>query len=285
MKNIMTVDLEDWYTDTDFREWNLYEDRISSSTHSLLSILEKGNASATFFVMGYMADRFPELIKEIAGKGHEIAIHGYNHQQIYNQTSDEFEKGILYSLEILNEIINKKIIGFRAPQFSLIAETRWAIPIIAKYFRYDSSIVPAKTPLYGIPDSPRIPYKILVGDEISLMEFPMATYEVPILKNRFPVAGGFYLRLFPYKFNKYFIKSMNKNKAPAVCYIHPWELDTDAPRLSSFKWYRKYNLHHTSDALTNLVRDFNFQSIEKYLNDPSIFQEESPCGEDNISVF
>lgn len=265
MKNIMTVDLEDWYMDTNFREWNLYEDRITTSTHTLLSILEKWNASATFFVICHIAEKFPELIKEIASKGHEIAIHGQNHQRLSLQTPDEFEKGLVYSLKIMKEIIHKKIIGYRAPYFSLTAETRWAIPIISRYFRYDSSIVPAKTPLYGIPNSPQFPYTISEDGGNSLLEFPIATYEVPLLKKRFPVAGGFYLRLFPYKANRFFIQSINKNNAPAVCYIHPWELDPHQPNLSSNKWYRNYNLHNTSDIFTQLLSDFNFQSVHDYL--------------------
>ncbi len=264
MNNIMTIDLEDWYNDTDFGQWDLYDDRISSSTHNLLSMLEEGNARATFFVLGYIAERFPDLIKEIASKGHEIATHGYIHQPLFKQTPDEFEKSLVYSLEILEEITHKKIIGYRAPMFSLADKTRWAIPIITRYLRYDSSIVPAKTPLYGCPNSPRIPY-YLADSNRTLLEFPIATYRMPLIGIKFPVAGGFYLRLFPYTLNRYFIKHINKDKAPVVCYIHPWELDLEQPRINSNKWWHYYRLNRTRDNFSKLLADFNFQSVSDYL--------------------
>ena len=264
MKNIMTIDLEAWYNDTDFGQWYKYEDRIYANTQNLLSILEKGNARATFFVLGYIAERFPELIKKISSKGHEIAIHGYIHQSLSKQSPDEFEKSLVYSQNILEEIIHKKIIGFRAPFFSLNEKNQWALPIISRNLQYDSSIVPARTPLYGWPNSPRIPHQLIYGDN-TLMEFPITTYQIPLFKISIPVAGGFYLRLFPYCANKYCIKNVNKNNFPGICYIHPWEIDPQQPRINANKWWHYYNIKMTRDIFARLLADFKFQSISDYL--------------------
>lgn len=275
MNNIMTVDLEDWYQDVNFNNWKDYEDRILQDTDKLLSLLDEANVHATFFVLGYNAELFPELIENIIDKNHEVAMHGYDHTPIFMQTPQKLENDIKKTLKILKHITNDEIIGYRAPWFSVIKETFWAIDVLKKYFEYDSSIYPTKTPLYGIPKAPRFPFQFQLGDPIEMrakrfLEFPPATYEIPIFKQKIPVAGGFYLRLFPYSFSKYCIEKINENQQPAVCYIHPWEIDPQQPKIKSYKWWHYYNLNKTEKYLKRIIGNFTFISIRDYLTSENI---------------
>ena len=149
-------------------------------------------------------------------------------------------------------------------------KTSWAIDILKKHVKYDSSIFPTKTPLYGIPKAPRFPYRLSSQDiqtdgEGDFLEFPLSTYRIPILRKNIPIAGGFYLRLFPYRFIKYGIERINKEKQPAVCYLHPWEIDPKQPKIKSYKWWRYYNLDKTEKKFRKLLGDFKFISIREYL--------------------
>ena len=277
MINIMTIDFEDWYQDVEFKNWDHYEDRIVQNTNKLLSLLDETNAHATFFVLGYNAERFPELIENINDKNHEIATHGYDHTPLLKQTPTKFEKELTKSIKILERITKEKIIGYRAPIFSVVKKTSWAIDILKKHVEYDSSIFPAKTPLYGISKAPRFPYRLSSLDiktegEGDFLEFPLATYRIPILKKNIPIAGGFYLRLFPYRWIKYGIERINKEKQPAVCYLHPWEIDPKQPKIKSYKGWRwhYYNLDKTEKRFRRLLRDFKFISIKEYLRSVDI---------------
>ncbi len=270
MKNIMTIDLEDWYQDVEFKYWNYYEDRIVQKTNELLTLLDENNATASFFVLAYNAERFPELIEDIKDKNHEIACHGYYHTSIFKQTPIQFEKELINSIKTIERITREKIIGYRAPFFSIDETNFWVIKILKRYLKYDSSIFPVKTPLYGIPKAPRFPYHISsYGHKFKskgdFFEFPPATYQTPILRKNIPIAGGFYLRLFPYRFIKYGIERINKVKQPAICYLHPWELDTRQPQIKSLKWWHYHNLNKTEKRFRQLLRDFKFISIKEYL--------------------
>ena len=269
MINIMTIDLEDWYQDVELKNWDHYEDRIVQNTNKLLSLLDETNANATFFVLGYNAERFPELIENI-NKNHEIATHGYDHTPLLKQTPTKFEKELTKSIKILERITKEKIIGYRAPIFSVVQETSWAIDILKKHVKYDSSIFPVKTPLYSNPKASRFPYRLSSLDtkmdgKGDFFEFPPATYRIPILRKNIPIAGGFYLRLFPYRWIKYGIESVNREKQPAVCYLHPWEIDPKQPKIESYKWWHYYNLDKTEKRFRRLLRDFKFISIKEYL--------------------
>ena len=159
--NILQIDVEDWYSDLDIKDWESYEDRIVQSTNKLLSILKERNVQATFFVLGYVAEHFPELVEKIKDENHEIASHGYSHTPITRQTPSEFEEDLLKSIRILEKITGDKIAGYRAPQFTVVEKTSWAIDIMKKNgLEYDSSIFPVKTHLYGVPDAPLFPYHI-----------------------------------------------------------------------------------------------------------------------------
>jgi len=275
--NILQIDVEDWYCDLDIKYWGSYKDRVVQSTDKVLAILKERNIHATFFILGYVAERFPQLVRKIKEEGHEIASHGYSHIPITKQTPPEFEEDLLKSIRILEKISGDKIWGYRAPQFTIVNETSWAIDILKKNgLRYDSSIFPVKTPLYGVPDAPLFPYHVSSSNikednpEENFLEFPLSVYKIPVIKKNIPIAGGFYLRFFPYRFISYAIKKINKANHPAVCYLHPWELDPEQPREKSFKWYHYYRLHSTERKFKQLLRDFKFTSTREWIENEGI---------------
>jgi polysaccharide deacetylase family protein (PEP-CTERM system associated) len=217
--NFLTIDVEDWYMDTDISMWDSYEDRIVKSTQKILAILDESNTKATFFVVGYVAEHFPELIKDIIDRGHEIGTHGYRHTSIKKQTPSEFEEDLLKSIKVLEDITKDKIRGHRACEFSIDEKTAWAIDILKKNgLKYDSSVFPVKTHLYGVPDAPLYPYHITSSNikmdnpEADFLELPLSVYKLPIVHKNIPVAGGFYLRCFSYWFIKHVLKNLSFKK-------------------------------------------------------------------------
>ncbi|MDD3245389.1 MAG: polysaccharide deacetylase family protein [Methanosarcina sp.] len=268
IKNILTVDVEDWYMNTDISRWEKFEDRVVDSTERILSIL--GDTKATFFVLGYVAEHHPELISLIHARGHELGTHGYSHKPIQSQTPDQFEEELLKSMEIIESITGVKVCGHRACQASVMKSTSWSLDIMERCgIKYDSSVFPVKTPLYGVPDAPLFPYRIssenICGEsEGGIYEFPLSVRKLPY-KN-IPIAGGFYLRLFPYWFIKNSIEKINKKREPAVIYLHPWEIDLGQPKSPEFKWYHYYNLPAMEPKIKQLLMDFKFTSIKKWLH-------------------
>ena len=215
--NILTIDVEDWYMDTDISTWDQYEDRIVQSTNKILRLLSETNSIATFFVLGYVAERFPKLVEDIKKGGHEVATHGYSHTPIINMTPKQFEEDLVKSIKILESITNEKIKGHRACNFTIVKKTSWAIDILKKHgIEYDSSIFPVKTHLYGVEDAPLFPYKISSlnitknHNKGNLLELPLSVYKAPIIKKNIPIAGGFYLRSFPPQFINYAINKINR---------------------------------------------------------------------------
>jgi polysaccharide deacetylase family protein (PEP-CTERM system associated) len=273
--NILQIDVEDWYCDLDFKDWKSHEDRIAKSINKVLTLLKERNIKATFFILGYIAERFPQLVKRIKEEGHEIASHGYNHTPLTQRTPQEFERDLSKSINILEEISNDKIWGYRASQFTLVEKTSWLIDILKKKgLRYDSSIFPVKLPvysIYGVADAPLFPYRISSSNikensaKEEFLEFPLSVYKIPIINKTIPIAGGFYLRLFPYWLISHAIKKINKAGYPAVCYLHPWELDPGQPRIKSLKWYHYYRLGSTEKKFKRLLRDFKFISTRKWI--------------------
>ena len=258
--------------DTNISTWDSYEDRVVENTNKILKILNEPNIQATFFVLGYVAEHFPELIENIKDRGHEIGTHGYSHTPVKEQTPSEFEEDLLKSIRILEKITGDKMWGYRAPQFTVVEKTSWVVDILKKNgLKYDSSIFPVKTPLYGMPDAPLFPYHISSSNikedssEENLLEFPLSVYRIPVIKKNIPIAGGFYLRFFPYRFIAHAIKKINKVNHPAVCYLHPWELDPEQPRISSLKWYYYYRLRSTEKKFKKLLKDFKFTSTRRWI--------------------
>ena len=269
MVNILQVDVEDWYCDLDVKEWSLHEPRVVGATKKVLSILKESGNRATFFILGHVADRFPDLVLDIDREGHEIASHGYSHRRIPDQSPEEFEEDIIRSKAILEDITGKTVKGYRAPQFTVMKDTLWALEILMKHgIEYDSSIFPVKTPLYGIPDAPLFPYKIESkkgrgGSD--LLEIPLSVYKVPFFGKNIPVAGGFYFRFFPYFFLSYALRKLNREGNVAVCYLHPWEMDPGKPKVDGLMWYHYYRISSMEAKFRRLVRDFKFTSTLEWI--------------------
>lgn len=232
--NALTVDLEDWYqglTRTMYTPelWKVLPARIEDSTTLLLGLLEETGTKATFFVLGYLAQQYPKLIKKIADAGHELGSHGFSHQPIHRLTPRQLEDELIKTKEVIQQNASIPVDGFRAPQFSINTRTLWALPIIANVgYIYDSSVFPARSLLYGYPQAKRIPFKPLPNHD--LVEYPAATIVLGGVS--VPVAGGVYNRFWPYPFIRWAIAKLNRQGIPAIIYIHPWELDLEQPRIS-----------------------------------------------------
>lgn len=261
MRNILTIDLEDWYQGIELMpcEWSRCEDRLERSTRSLLEVLDEVKTKATFFVLGYVAEKFPGLVREIAELGHEIGTHGYGHQLIYKLAPTEFASDLRRSVNCLEQNIGRKIRCHRAPYYSITEESIWAIEILTEHgMEYDSSIFPIKNYRYGIPDAPRHPY-IIETQNGPLLEIPTST--VRIFDTNLSFTGGFYLRFFPYCLIKRAVQRINGEGYPAVVYLHPWELDPHHPRLAlplRIKLPHYHNLTSTKKKLRALLQDFEF---------------------------
>jgi len=269
-KNIMSVDLEDFFCDLPFESWSKYESRVLKNTNKILDLFEKYQIKATFFTLGYIAEKFPDLIKKIDDKGHEIASHSYAHLDIRKTTEKDFENDIIKSIEILEKIIGKRVLGFRAPYFSIDKKSFWAMKILSKYFKYDSSIFPVKTPLYGIRNAPRNIYKPNLTNpsiedvESELIEIPLATDRIPIIGN-IPIAGGFHLRFLPYFYIKYGLNKINKNNNSFIFYINPKDLDPEMPKINEYAWHYYYNLAGATKKFERILKDFEFCSVKDFL--------------------
>jgi polysaccharide deacetylase family protein (PEP-CTERM system associated) len=270
MINVLTIDVEDWYMDIDIKYWGSYEDRVAQSTRKALDILDETNAKATFFVLGYVAEHFPELVEDIRRRGHEIATHGYSHKPITRQSPPEFEEDLLKSIGILERITGERVLGHRASNFTVMERTSWAIDIMKRDgLRYDSSVFPVRTHTYGVPDAPLFPYRISSSNikvdapGEGFLELPLSVYRIPMIRKNIPIAGGFYLRFFPYSFIRHGIKKINNLNQPAICYLHPWELDPEQPKLRSLGWTHYRGLAKTEGKFRKLLEDFKFTSIKE----------------------
>jgi polysaccharide deacetylase family protein (PEP-CTERM system associated) len=266
MKNIMSVDLEDYFCDLPFSSWSNYPSRINKTTDILLKLFEKYNVTATFFTLGYVADTHPELIEQIVSLGHEIASHSYSHIDLRKISKTKIESDLKKSISSLEKASGEKVLGFRAPFFSISKQNLDIFNIIEKYFKYDSSIFPVKTPLYGISTAPRFPYRFSSESPLDkksngkLLELPPATLKIPLYGN-LPIAGGFYLRFLPLSLIKYGINKLNKTEQSAMFYIHPKDLDVNMPKIDSYSWHYYYNLKNSKNKFESILKNFKFSSI------------------------
>jgi polysaccharide deacetylase family protein (PEP-CTERM system associated) len=264
--NAMTVDVEDYFQVSAFdavvprSRWDQLESRVSANTDRLLALFAAYDLTATFFVLGWIADRFPEIVARIASRGHEIASHGYGHELIYTQTPAAFREDVRRAKALLEDASGRAVDGYRAPSFSITKQSLWALDVlIEEGYRYDASIFPIRHDRYGIPSSPRHPY-VVVRESGSLVECPGSTARVGPLN--LPIAGGGYFRLLPYAWTRWGIARLNRHEGrPAIFYVHPWEVDPGQPRLqapwlSRFRHYR--HLDETETRLRRLLQDFRF---------------------------
>ena len=281
IRNALTVDVEDYFHVSAFADsvrierWDSFESRVVRNTHRLLELFEAHDVKATFFVLGWVAEREPSLIKDIAGRGHEVACHGYSHQLIYNQTPETFRNETTRAKSILENIIQQPILGYRAASYSITDKSKWALDILAELgFVYDSSIFPVHHDRYGIPGAARRPHRLSTENGRSLIEFPLSTVKMPGLT--LPMAGGGYFRLYPYWLSKWGLSWINRNEdTPFIFYLHPWEIDPQQPKmkgrlLSRFRHYN--NLDECEGRLTRLLKDFQFGSVERVLSDLSFMK-------------
>lgn len=268
MINALTVDFEDWYQGLEIpvAQWAGFEDRLAASGRRLLEMLAGAQVRGTFFVLGGVAERHPELVREIAAGGHEIATHGWSHTLVYQMSPAVFRDELRRSIRVLEQIGGQKIVGHRAPFFSITRRSLWALDILAEEgLRYDSSIFPVHNYRYGIEDAPRWSHLVRLGSR-TLMEFPITTWRV--LGHNLPVAGGAYFRLYPYVLTRTALGRINAAGKPAVFYIHPWEVDPDQPRIPlprriAITHYA--NLRATERRLQRLLSDFRFAPMKEVL--------------------
>jgi polysaccharide deacetylase family protein (PEP-CTERM system associated) len=270
--NVLQIDVEPWYADLPMEEWDARTDHVVENVEKILSMLSRTDNEATFFVLEEVARNYPGLVRRMRDEGHEVGSHGYSHKHLTELTESEFEVEIDRSVEALRDAGVDSVRGYRAPKFSLEPSTSWAIDVLEeREFRYDSSIFPVKTPLYGVPDAPRDPYKIRSDDltvprEEGLWEVPLSTYRLPRSDVNVPVAGGFYLRALPYRFLKYALGKRIADGQPAVCYVHPWELDPTIPRIDEYAPFYYHRLGSAARKFQRLLQDFDFGTTDRFLD-------------------
>lgn len=284
IRNALTIDVEDYFQVAALAEavrrddWDSMEYRVEANTDLLLGLLDQYNTRATFFTLGWVAERSPELVRRIRAAGHEVASHGYSHQLIYNQTPDVFREETRRSKAILEDILGEPVTGYRAASYSITARSRWALDILAEEgFTWDSSIFPVHHDRYGMPDAPRWPYRLKTDNGHELAEFPLSTLKLP--GYTLPIAGGGYFRLFPYWFSQWGLGSINRQGRPFVFYLHPWEVDPEQPRLE-VKWlsrFRHYNNLDLCEArLNRLLQRFDFAPMGEVLQDAGVLESRNP---------
>ena len=270
--NAMTVDVEDFFHVSAFEsiispeQWQDYQPRVDTNTRRLLDLFAEKNIKSTFFVLGWVAERYPELIKEIHRQGHEIASHGYAHRRASEQTREQFREDVVRSQNHLQDLLGEKLTGYRAPSFSIGYNNEWAFEVLAELgFQYSSSTYPVKHDLYGTPDWPRFAYLRPEG----IVEIPIPTLK--LFGRQTPIGGGGYFRLYPYALTKSLVnKYIAKEHQPYSFYFHPWEIDAEQPRLNNAPLksrFRHYiNLDSTYGKLERLLSDFSWGTMKQVYN-------------------
>jgi polysaccharide deacetylase family protein (PEP-CTERM system associated) len=288
LTNMMSIDVEDYFHVSAFEKisppdrWHEFESRVEQNTDLVLSILDEHAVKATFFMLGWVAERFPQLARTIAGQGHEIASHGFMHQRVALQDRQSYREDIRRSKALLEDQVGSAVFGYRAPSYSITRETDWAFDeLLEAGYQYDSSVFPIKHDFYGIPDWPRYSgYAVKVNgcwvagnqpatEDDAIREVSITTLclgQKSLGQKNLPIAGGGYFRLLPYSFTRWGLQRINQQEQqPFVFYLHPWEFDPQQPRMtgcgakSRFRHY--LNLHKTESRFRALLRDFSFMPI------------------------
>ena len=278
MINALTIDVEDYFHVTAFErqikpgEWGRYPLRVEGNTLRILDMLDEFALKATFFVLGWVAERLPALVKEISRRGHEIACHGYGHQLVYRLSPQEFRHDISRAKNILEDLCGERVHGYRAPSYSITVKSLWALDILVEEgFTYDSSIFPITHDIYGIPGGKRFPHEISTHAG-KIREFPISTFPLHVgwWKSQMPICGGGYLRLFPAALVARAIQAINvTEKQPVIVYFHPWEIDPEQPRIragarSCFRHY--LNLERMELKVRHLLDNFRFSPAGEVLS-------------------
>jgi len=284
--HIMSVDVEDYFMVEAFagsvsrKTWDSRPSRVVANTRRALDLFDKYNVKATFFFVGWVAQKFPELVRDVHARGHELACHSFWHRTVYSLTPNEFREDTRAAVRTIEDAAGVKIYGYRAPSWSITKECLWALDILAEEgFAYDSSIYPIHHDLYGVPGAQRFPYMHQLKGDQSLLEFPPTT--VRLLGQNLPAAGGGYLRILPLAYTRWVFREFEqKYRERVVVYFHPWELDPEQPRIRD-KWksrLRHYtNLHKMERRIESLLENHSFRPF----ND----QVESRLGVEAIPVL
>jgi polysaccharide deacetylase family protein (PEP-CTERM system associated) len=272
--NAFSVDVEDYFQVGAFERacprerWGSFEPRVEANTRRLLDLCDRHQVKGTFFVLGWVAERWPGLVRDIQAAGHELGTHGQDHRQVTTLTPDEFREDIRRSKQTIEDASGAEVIGYRAPSYSIVRETMWALDILHEEgFRYDSSVFPIHHDRYGIPDFPRFPRPVSGQNGSALHEFPIST--VRFAGMNLPFVGGGYLRHFPWPFIHWGMTRLNRDeRRPAILYIHPWEIDPEqpvqpVPYLTRVRHYR--NLARTEDRLARLFSEYPFSTVREVL--------------------
>lgn len=271
--NAMSVDVEDYFQVSAFErvvaraDWNGFESRVVGNTHALLEMFHRHGVRSTFFILGWVAARFPSLVREIAALGHEVASHGFNHELVYSLTETQFREDVRRAKQTIEDAGGVAVRGYRAPSFTIVKRSLWALDVlIGEGHDYDASIFPIHHDRYGIPEAPRFPHSIARAAG-AIVEVPGST--VRVAGTNLPVAGGGYFRLLPYAWTRWGINHVNRHdRQPVTFYLHPWEIDPGQPRLAASRTtaLRHYTgLGATRARLARLMTEFRFDSIASML--------------------
>ena len=268
----LSVDVEEYFQVeglaglVDRSEWDRLESRVAWQTGRLLDLFARENVRATFFTLAWVARRHPALVRRIVAEGHELASHGDGHEMITRMSRDAFRADVRAAKATLEDLAGVAVDGYRAPTFSVVKETRWALDVLREEgFRYDASVFPIRHDRYGIPDAPRLPHRITAGEGAGLVEFPGSTLRV--MGRNLPVGGGGYLRLLPMAYTLAAMKRVAA-EGPCMVYLHPWEIDAAQPRFATSalaSWRGYHNLDAMEARLATLLRAFPFASAREVL--------------------
>jgi polysaccharide deacetylase family protein (PEP-CTERM system associated) len=279
--NVLTVDVEDYFHVEAFADcipkaqWDLCSPRVERNVDRILVMLDRYDVKATFFVLGWVAAKFPLLVRRIAAADHEIGCHGFSHDHLHRLSPDGFRADVRDARNRLMDLTQQPVVCYRAPSFSVTSRTMWAFDILAEEgFVFDSSVFPVRHDVYGIPAAARFPQWYRTGSGNAIFEFPPST--VRYWNNNWGVAGGGYLRFFPYAFTRWALQQINQEEhQPAMVYLHPWEIDPEQPKVSG-RWrsrLRHYtNLGTTAIKLERLLQEFRFTSFSEACQHLECFQ-------------
>jgi polysaccharide deacetylase family protein (PEP-CTERM system associated) len=278
IRNALTVDVEDYFHVSAFAnnvkqsDWGAYPCRVEINTHRLLELFSRHQINATFFILGWVAERYAKLVNDIDEAGHEVACHGYSHQLVYNQKRETFREETKRAKSLLEDIIQKPVMGYRAASYSITNLSKWALDILVEEgFIYDSSIFPIHHDRYGIPNFPEHPHHVKTPKGEFIVEFPLSTAK--FLGYKLPAAGGGYFRLYPYAMTKAGLSQLNKDHKPFIFYLHPWEIDSNQPRIKTnlISRFRHYNnLDKCEKRLERLLNDFDFCTVHEVLDNEKL---------------
>ncbi|WP_269632687.1 XrtA system polysaccharide deacetylase [Pelomonas sp. BJYL3] len=274
--NAMTIDVEDYFQVSAFapyirrERWNELECRVERNVDRILELLAAHDTRATFFTLGWIAERYPALVRRIVAAGHELASHGYGHERASDLSPEAFREDLSRAKKVLEDLGGLPVLGYRAPSFSIGKGNLWAFDVLRETgHQYSSSVYPIAHDHYGMPDSPRTPYFVREG----LLEIPITTLR--LFERNLPSSGGGYFRLFPYGLSRWMLERVNAHEAqPAVFYFHPWEIDPDQPRVQGIdakSRFRHYvNLSRTEGRIARLLKDFKWGRMDEVFLKPRL---------------